>query len=66
MSLVQGEERHPGEEQRGPLPPDQERGQREVGKKKNLQKSVFKKMSEIKAKDFLFVKLTIYGWNELF
>ena len=42
MSLVQGEERHPGEEQRGPLPPDQERGQREVSKKKNLQKCVFK------------------------
>ena len=61
MSLVQGEERHPGEEQRGPLPPDQERGQREVGKKKT-----YKKMSEIKAKDYLFVKLTIYVWNELF
>jgi hypothetical protein len=34
-SVVQGEERHPGEEQRGPLPPDQERGHREVSLKNN-------------------------------
>ncbi len=36
-SLVQGEERHPGEEQRGPLPPDQERGHREVSLKKTIE-----------------------------